>query len=179
MALNTEQRQDITYFTGYEVEHTIAYDMFTLFVVGTPPLGEILRIANDSQSMLDESKRIKQIYFGTSQSFNPKAMTHEEYKAWDKVILGCLDANYWVALDFGVEHIEGVVESGYCERDRFIPMISVKLPYINQLNYNATLKLDDRTWGATNPGVWTHQLHDLMAKDKYTYWDQYTQDKSL
>ena len=58
-------------------------------------------------------------------------------------------------------------------------MISVKLPYINQFNYNATLKLDDRTWGATNSGVWTHQLHDLMSKDKYTYWDQYTQDESL
>jgi hypothetical protein len=58
-------------------------------------------------------------------------------------------------------------------------MISVKLPYINQLNYNATLKLDDRTWGDTNPGVWTHHLQSLMTKDKYTYWDQYTQDTEV
>ena len=54
-----------------------------------------------------------------------------------------------------------------------------KLPYITQLNYNATLKLDDRTWGATNPGVWTHHLQSLMSKDKYTHWDQYTQDTTL
>ncbi len=179
MGLNTEERQGVTYFTGYEVEHTIAYGMYTLFVVGTPPLEEILRIADDTQAYLDESKRIKQIYFGTSQSFNPRDISHAEYKPWDDVILGCLKAGYWVALDFGVEHIEGVIESGYSEYEKFIPMISVKLPYINQLNYNATIKLDDKTWGATNPGVWTHHLQSLMSKDKFTYWDQYTQDSEI
>lgn len=172
MALNTEERQGIVYFTGYEVEHTICYGMKTLFVVGTPPLEEILARAKSDPE-------IKQIYFGTSQSFKPKSTTFEEYEPWDHVIFGCLKADYWVTLDFGVEHIEGVLESGYCEYPRFVPMISVKLPYINQLNYNATLKLDDRTWGATNPGVWTHHLQSLMTKDKFTYWDQYTQDTPI
>jgi hypothetical protein len=168
MGLNTEERQDVVYFTGYEVEHTICYGMFTLFVVGTPPIEEILTKAKEAD--------VKHIYFGTSQSFNPTAISHEEYKVWDEVIIGCLKADYWVSLDFGVEHIEGVLESAYNEYPRFVPMISVKLPYINQLNYNATLKLDDRTWGATNPGVWTHHLQSLMSKDKYTHWDQYTRD---
>ena len=171
MGLNTEERQDVVYFTGYEVEHTICHGMFTLFVVGTPPIEEILTKAKEAG--------VKHIYFGTSQSFNPTAISHKEYKAWDEVIIGCLKANYWVSLDFGVEHIEGVLESAYNEFPRFVPMISVKLPYINQLNYNATLKLDDRTWGATNPGVWTHHLQSLMSKDKYTHWDQYTQDTTL
>ncbi len=171
MGLNTEERQDIVYFTGYEVEHTICYGMKTLFVVGTPPVQEILDKAKESE--------VTHIYFGTSQSFNPKSVSQEEYKAWDAVIISCLKADYWVSLDFGVEHIEGVIESGYSEYQRFVPMISVKLPYINQLNYNATLKLDDRTWGATNPGVWTHHLHSLMSKDKFTYWDQYTQDTAI
>ena len=168
MGLNTEERQAVVYFTGYEVEHTICYGMKTLFVVGTPSLKEILLKAREQE--------VTHIYFGTSQSFNPKAMTHEEYAPWDKVILGCLNEDYWVSLDFGVEHVEGVIESGYCEKERFVPMISVKLPYISQLNYNATLKLDDKTWGKTNPGVWTHHLQSLMGKDKFTYWDQYTQD---
>jgi hypothetical protein len=168
--LDTNQRQEVTYFTGYEVEHTICHGMFTLFVVGTPPLEEIL------MQTICGSDKVTHIYFGTSQSFNPKSISQEEYKAWDEVIIGCLKKDFWVTLDFGVEHIEGVLESAYNEYPRFVPMISVKLPYINQLNYNATLKLDDRTWGATNPGVWTHQLHDLMRKDKYTHWDQYTQD---
>ena len=171
MGLNTEERQGVVYFTGYEVEHTICYGMKTLFVVGTPPIEEILTKAEESQ--------VKHIYFGTSQSFNPKGITFQEYKAWDDVIIPCLKKDYWVTLDFGVEHSEGVLESCYCEYPRFVPMISVKLPYINQFNYNTTLKLDDRTWGATNSGVWTHQLHDLMSKDKYTFWDQYTQDTTI
>ena len=177
MGLNTEQRQDITYFTGYEVEHTVAYGMRTLFVVGTPSLKDILAIAEDSQSFEDESKRIRQIYFGTSQSFNPA--THDNWKIWDNRIMGCLEAGYWVCLDFDVKYAEEIHEEGWCEQDRFIPMISVKLPYIKLYNYNATLKIDDRTWGATNPGVWTHHLQSLMSKDTYTHWDQYTQDESL
>jgi len=177
MGLNTEQRQDVTFFTGYEVEHTIAHGMYTLFVVGTPPLEEILHIANDTQSYLDESNRIKQIYFGTSQSFNP--ITSEDWKIWNDRIKGCLDAGYWVTLDFDVKYAEEIHEDGWCEYDRFIPMISVKLPYIKLYNYNTTIKLDDRTWGDTNPGVWTHQLHRLMSIHKYTHWDQYTQDSEI
>ncbi len=174
MGLNTEERQGIVYFTGYEVEHTIAYGMYTLFVVGTPPLEEILRKADDTQAYLDESKRIKHIYFGTSQSFNPSKA--DDWKVWNDRIMGCLKAGYWVTLDFDVKYAEEIHEDGWTEYDRFIPMISVKLPYIKLYNYNATIKLDDRTWGATNPGVWTHHLPSLMSKDKYTYWDQYTQD---
>ena len=169
MALNTEERQGIVYFTGYEVEHTICYGMKTLFVVGTPPLEEILQQANRDVD-------IKQIYFGTSQSFNPKSISQEEYARWDEVIFGCLKEGYWVTLDFDSSYAQEIHEEGWCEHDKFVPMISVKLPYIKLYNYNTTLKIDDNTWGATNPGVWTHQLHDLMSKDKYTYWDQYTQD---
>jgi hypothetical protein len=171
MGLNTEERQNVVYFTGYEVEHTVCHGMFTLFVVGTPPIEEILIKAKEAG--------VKHIYFGTSQSFKPKAVTHIEWAPWDDAIFGCLKAGYWVTLDFGIEHTEGVIESGYNEHDRFVPMISCKLPYIKQFNYNATLKLDDITWGKTNPGVWTHQLHDLMSKDKYTYWDQYTKDTEV
>ena len=169
MGLNTEQRQDVTYFTGYEVEHTVAHGMYTLFVVGTPSLEEIL-----SKAILAE---VKQIYFGTSQSFNP--LTYDNWKTWDNRIQGCLDAGYWVCLDFDVKYAEEIHEEGWCEHNKFIPMISVKLPYIKLYNYNTTLKIDDRTWGATNSGVWTHQLNELMTKDKYTHWDQYKQDSEI
>ena len=168
MGLNTEERQGVVYFTGYEVEHTVCYGMKTLFVVGTPDYKEIKKMAG--------LHSCNHIYFGTSQSFNPKEISQSEYKPWDNVIVPALKDDFWVTLDFDVKHTEGIHESGYCEYEKFVPMISVKLPFINQFNYNTTLKLDDITWGATNPGVWTHQLHDLKNKDKYTYWDQYTQD---
>jgi len=170
MGLNTEERQGVVYFTGYEVEHTVCYGMKTLFVVGTPLLEEILQQANRDVD-------IKHIYFGTSQSFNPSS--NEDWSTWNDRIRRCLDEGYWVTLDFDVKYAEEIHEDGWCEHARFVPMISVKLPYIGLYNYNATLKIDDRTWGATNPGVWTHHLPTLMSKDKYTHWDQYTQDTEI
>ena len=172
MGLNTEERQAVVYFTGYEVEHTICHGMYTLFVVGTPPVDEILAKAKEN--------RVKHIYFGTSQSF-PDINTDDyaEWTKWEETIKPCLEADYWVTLDLDVRQSEGLLESGLCESNKFVPMISVKLPFIQLFNYNTTLKIDDRTWGATNSGVWTHKLHDLMSNDKYTYWDQYTKDTEV
>ena len=172
MALTTAERKNIVYFTGYEVEHTICYGKFTLFVVGTPPVEEILAKAKEAG--------VEHIYFGTSQSFpDINVNDADAWESWERTIKACLDEDYWCTLDLDVKQVEGLHESGLCEYQRFVPMISVKLPYIQLFNYNTTVKLDDLTWGKTNTGVWTHQLHDLMSKDKYTYWDQYTQDKTL
>jgi hypothetical protein len=172
MGLNTEERQNVVYFTGYEVEHTICHGMFTLFVVGTPSIQEIL----DQASL----HLVNHIYFGTSQSFpNIKTDDADEWNKWSDIIKACLAAGYWCTLDLDVNQAEGLLETGLCESNRFVPMLSVKLPYVELFNYNTTVKIDDKTWGATNSGVWTHQLHDLMSKDKYTYWDQYTKDTEV
>ena len=167
--LDTNQRQGVTYFTGEEVEHTICHGMRTLFVVGTPPVEDVLAKA------LQED--CKHIYFGTSQSFNPTE--DEDYEAWEDCIIPLLKEDFWVTLDFDVKYAEGVLESGFDEYDRFVAMISVKLPYIKQFNYNATIKLDDRTWGDTNSGVWSMSLHELMKNEAYTHWDQYTNDTNV
>ena len=172
MVLNTEERQRVVYFIGYEVEHTVCHGMKTLFVVGTPPLEEILQQAKRDTD-------IKHIYFGTSQSFNPGNYNYKEWEIWNNRIVGCLDEGYWVTLDFDVKYAEDIHENGWNEHRRFVPMISVKLPYIKLYNYNATLKLDDNTWGSTNPGVWTHKLSELMSYENYTHWDQYTQDQEI
>jgi hypothetical protein len=170
--LNTQERKQADYFTGYEVEHTIIKGMFTLFVVGVKPVDEILAKAKETG--------VGAIYFGTSQSFpNIGVNDADEWKLWEDMIKQCLDAGYWCTLDLDVNQAEGLHEGPLCEHDKFIPMISVKLPYIKLFNYNTTIKLDDRTWGDTNPGVWTHQLHDLKSPEKFTYWDQYKQDTEL
>jgi hypothetical protein len=172
MGLNTEERQAVKYFTGFEVEHTVCYNMFTLFVVGVQPVEEILALAGNN--------KVTHIYFGTSQSFpNIGINNYDAWFPWEQMIKSCLEAGFWCTLDLDAQQAEGLLESGLCEHNRFVPMISVKLPYIGLYNYNTTIKIDDRTWGATNPGVWTHQLHDLMTNKTYTHWDQYTQDTTL
>ena len=55
-------------------------------------------------------------------------------------------------------------------------MISVKIPYIKLYNYNATVKIDDNTWGDTNPGVWCHPLNELLTRNVYTDWKDYKGD---
>jgi hypothetical protein len=97
------------------------------------------------------------------------------------MIYVCLDAEdgFWCTLDFDVKETEGLLESGLTEKRRFIPQISVKLPYLNQLGYNATLKIDDKDFNATNPGVWCHNLQDLLGRDRFTNWDQYGKDEII
>jgi len=166
MGLNTEERKGVIYFIGTEVEHTAMYGEKTLFVVGIQPWEEIAKRADEHN--------IKHLYFGTSQSFTPH--TADDYFAWENMIKPLLKKGYWCTLDFDVKYAEGVLESGYDEYNTFISMISVKLPYIRQFNYNATLKLDDNTWGYSNQGVWCHSLHELQQRKVYTDWDDYVGD---
>jgi hypothetical protein len=165
-ANRTEQQDVATYFTGTEVEKTPAYGMKTLFVVGVRPVDEILRTAN-----------LPHIYFGANQSFD--AVTNEDWIAWETMITAILKAGYWVTLDLDVSDVENLHESCLTEYQKFIPMISIKLPYTGLFNYNTTIKIDDKGFEATNPGVWCHQLHDLMDRSKFTTWDEYKEDNLI
>ena len=174
MAIDTQDRQKVDYFIGTEVENTAMKGENTLFVVGIKPVEEILSIINDQNSYLDVSKHIKHIYFGTSQSFHPHSPY--DWNEWDNMIKPLLVKDYWVTLDLGVEYCRDLNEQCWNEYHTFIPMISVKIPYIKLYNYNATLKIDDITWGDTNPGVWCHPLNALMSRRVYTDWKDYTGD---
>lgn len=164
----------ITFFTGVEIEKTPAYGMKTLFVVDVQDPYVIIELAR--------SNNCQHIYFGANQSF-PKLQVNdaEQWRLWEDMIYVCLDAEdeFWCTLDFDVAQVEGLLESGLVEKRQFIPQISVKLPYLQQLGYNATIKLDDKDFKATNPGVWCHNLHDLLDRNKFTSWDQYGKDEII
>ena len=167
--LTTDERLAAGFFLGTEVENTPRKGDKVLFVVGIKPVAEIARLV--------EAHDVNHVYLGTSQSFKPSC--NEAWEQWSNLVRELLDANFWVTLDFDVEYADGVLEEGWPENRKFIPMISVKLPYINQFGYNAVLKLDDTTWGVTNPGVWTHQLHALMTREAFTGWDEYVGDANV
>jgi len=149
-------------FVGKEIEHTPAYDMLTLFVVGLQDIETVRQTA--------ANEGVEHIYLGANMSY----FAHD---SWDDLVKALLDEGWWVTLDFDIRDVEYVLESGYTEYNRFIPMISAKLPYIDLLGYNACLKLDDRDFDATNPGVWVHRVHDLKDKTVFTNWSKYTKDK--
>ena len=167
--MDREGHEDVKFFIGTEVEHSPAHGQKTLFVVGYQPKEEILARALNSGC--------PHIYLGANQSFNPP--TEKDWNGWDELVTGLLKDDIWVTIDFDVSLAEKVLECGWTEYSTFIPMISVKLPYINQFNYNATLKIDDKDFKATNPGVWCHSLHELMDRGKFTEWKDYGLDKSI
>jgi len=172
---NETENTDANFFIGYEVEHTPAHELKTLFVVGVQPLREILTRANTLQCQA--------IYFGANQSFDlintPLPSLSDQLREWVEMINGCLMHvdDFWCTLDFDVKYAEDIVETILVEKHNFIPMISCKIPYANQMGYNATVKIDDKDFDASNPGVWCHKLHSLMDPDKYTNWKKYKDDK--
>jgi len=163
----------VTYFIGKEIEHTLAFGKKTLFVVGIQDADEIMEMA--------VKNNVEHIYLGANQSFEITGEhgTEAEQVAWDLMVNLCIGAGYLVTLDFDLEDLEWVQESGYSEHNNFIPMISVKVPYIEQLGYNANIKIDDVDFNATNKGVWTHSVHSLMDPRKFTNWNQYKQDEII
>lgn len=155
---------NVEFFTGVEIEHTPAYGKPTLFVTGVQPVGKIARLLEDKTH----------IFFGANHSFSPDVDCN--WKAWTDMILHFLNKDIWCSLDIPVRLAEDFLEVGLTEYNKFIPQIRLPLPYIQQWNYNTMIKLDDKDFNATNPGVWTHNLHNLMNRECFTSWDQYNGD---
>ena len=168
--MNRNGHDNTSLFVGTEVEHTPVYGQKTLFVVGIQP-----------QVLIEAAfivHKCTHIYFGANQSFPNIGTNSSVWTEWENMIFPFLSRGYWCTLDIDVNQVEGLLESGLTEHNQFIPMISVKLPYIQQLGYNATIKLDDKDFAATNPGVWCHSVHTLMKRDMvFTDWSKYTKDE--
>lgn len=170
--MNRAGHKQVSFFTGTEVEHTVAFGRRTLFVVGL----------QDSQIIQQEAmnSNCEHIYFGANQSFPALDKNDADaWREWEYMIQSCLEAGWLCTLDLDHAQAEGLLESGLVEYHNFVPMISVKLPYIKQFGYHATLKIDDRDFAATNPGVWCHSLHALQKRSLFTDWSQYAQDEVI
>ena len=164
-----EESNNISAFVGTEVEKTPMLGYKTLFIVGLQDIEAIIRAASNGN--------IEHIYLGANMSFDPE--TESEWDDWDTMIDSLLNAGLWVTLDYDIFYHEHVSVMGYNENNKFISMISVKLPSIYSLNDNACIKLDDSDFKASNDGVWVHKVKELQTYTTYTGWKEYTQDKPL
>jgi hypothetical protein len=172
--MNREGHEDTNFFLGQEVEHTPAYGMKTLFVVDLQLVEEI--------ELMYGVLGAEHIFFGANHSFDPAGSDgwrYDYYKKWEEMIEYFLKKDMLCTLDIPVAIAEDFLESSLVEYNNFIPQIRIPLPYIKQWNYNTMIKLDDKDFKATNPGVWCHRLHDLMSTDTYTDWRDYRGDKNL
>ena len=165
----TGTADSITFFTGVEVEKTPAYGMKTLFVTGVQDYNKIMKYYKEEQC--------EHIFFGANHSFEP--LNEQEWTSWERMIKAFLTAGKLCSLDIPINYAEEFLESGLTEYENFIPQLRIPLPYVKQWNYNTMLKIDDKDFKATNPGVWCHSLHDLMDRDKFTDWSKYGSDKVI
>jgi len=164
-------KSNVVLFTGIEVEKTPAHGMPTLFVVGV----------HDAKMLVDLAKEhdCYHIYLGANHSYS--ATNYESLTIWESMAKDLLDSGLWVTLDMDVSYYNASLDliAYLCEYNKFILQVSVKLPYISNMNYNTCVKIDDKDFDATNPGVWVHQLHDLMDRSKFNDWSVYGQDKII
>jgi hypothetical protein len=158
---------DAVFFVGNEVENTPVKGARTLFVVGVQPIETIIELAR--------ANTCNHIYLGANHSYDGQNCIQ-----WINLISNLLVNEFWVSLDFDVSLIDSVYEMGDFEKyKRFIPIISVKIPYAQSFNLNTIVKIDDIDFDATNPGVWCHHLNDLFDEGRFTGWDQYGKDDIL
>lgn len=155
---------DANFFTGVEVEQTPAYGLNTLFIIGLQSSGAIwTRYPNTTH-----------LFFGANHSFNVN--TQEEFDAWEKLIIEFLDLDVLCSLDIPLNSVPFVANSKLNGYNNFIPQIRIPIPHVQNWNYNTMVKIDDSGFNKTNPGVWTHSLHDLKDRTKFTNWSAYKDD---
>ena len=164
---STGEAEDVEFFTGWEVEKTPAFGMSTLFVTGLQPADDILHYY--------DINGCEHIFFGANHSFCP-GRDYAEWEQWERMITYFLDNNYLCTLDIPMSEVEQFNDSCLCEYDNFIPQIRVPIPYVKLWNYNTMVKIDDKDFRHSNPGVWCHSLHDLTARNKFTHWHDYEND---
>jgi hypothetical protein len=165
--MKREGHEDVKFFTGTEVERTPAFGKKTLFVVGIQPIDSIIAHIHGEEH----------IFFGANHSFNPQ--TSEEWRAWESMITYFLERGCLCTLDIPISAVEQFNDGSLCDYRNFIPQIRVSVPYTKLWNYNTMLKIDDKDFDATNPGVWCHSLHSLMSRETFTGWDDYEGDSKL
>jgi hypothetical protein len=164
------QQLNVAYFVGTEVEQTPAFGIKTLFVVGLQPVDEIRKHA--------EAEDCDHIFFGANHSFDPDEFNDwDTWKEWEEMISFFLDEKYLCSLDIPLSAVEEFHDSGLNDYHNFIPQIRIPIPYIKLWNYNTMLKIDDKTFDFSNPGVWVHRLHELRNHSNFTGWDNYSNDK--
>ena len=141
-----------------ETAYTPAHGQPTLFVTGVPDLQRVLAESLD--------KGTTHVHLGVDGSYDPSGTPdHLKMMPWDKVILELLKSGVWVTLEFAERNVQYVLESGYTEYDTFIAMVVVDTPYIQQLGYNATLKLHD----SDAHNAWYHSIHELRDSKKFVH----------
>ncbi len=160
---------NVEFFVGTEVENTLGKNQRTLFVVGPQLSAEILKHASQ--------EKVTHIYLGANHSFQIR----DEWNVLHNIVKDLLEAEYAVSLNYKYnEHsaIKHELKDLYFHKN-FIPQISLQFLDVKNESTNLNIKIDDKTFNATNDGVWCIPFEQLIQDMYLTKWDNYSKDKIL
>lgn len=164
---NTGILDNVQMFIGTEIERTPAYRLKTLFVVGHQPIQQIENVFYGQEC--------QHIFFGANHSYDP--VKTQDWEQWEGMIEYFLKKDILCTLDIPISAVDEFHDGPLCEYNNFIPQIRVPIPYVKLWNYNTMVKIDDKDFAATNPGVWCHNLSELTTRNTFTDWREYRNDR--
>ena len=161
-------KDSANFFVGAEVEKTATEGMHTLFVVGLQRTATVLRHA--------EKNGAKHIYFGANHSY--KQLDGSEVHSICNQMKYFLKNGYYVTMDtnpgYKFDDIHDLLT-----HPKFTLVYAVVMADLKKIKGNVVIKVDDKDFKATNPGVWCWTVKEMADKKHFTGWDQYGGDKTL
>ena len=121
---------------------------------------------------------LKHIFLGADHSFNVES--NDPY--WNYTIIQLLNTGYWVTLDYEAHNHQDVLEmldDTVWQNRSFVPLLSVRVPSIQDSGPNLTIKIDDIDFNATNAGVWCLHHTEVTDSNRFTDWIEYGNDVVL
>jgi len=164
-----EDKKDVVYYTGINVERTLAYGKQTLFLNEFRAAKMVMDIAAD--------RECEHIYIGANGTFRPK--NNEDWSLYEVLVEGLTAGGYLVTMEHNLTQSAWFLDSCFADNNMVIPVLTVEIPYIAQYGNNSALKITDKSFGETNPGVWVHSYNDITKTDAFTHWNDYKDDKAI
>ena len=164
---NTGTIDNVKVFSGLEVEHTPAFGKQTLFLATNELTFE--QIHNMAESVNAEA-----IYYGANRTF---MVNHGTQIAQ---MMKFLDMDYYVTIDYQYS-IHSEVKKRFKQvwnREKFIPFCSIIFADSEE-DDNLCIKIDDKDFNKTNPGVWTMTMNNFKQSSGFTSWKEYKQDQPI
>ena len=63
--------------------------------------------------------------------------------------------------------------------EKFTIVYALPVESIMSMRGNIVVKIDDKDFKATNPGVWCWSVRDMIQDEHFTEWGEYTKDETI
>jgi hypothetical protein len=159
---------EVNIFIGNEVESSKAYELKTLFIV-PENIVDIIEVIKKYED------QVEHIYLNANHTIIESDVLAGKY----------YDVLNYIEQSDKIKHVTLEIffyEPTHLELLHAYPKlllnISIQIPRVDKISSRIAIKIDDVDFDATNAGVWTSRVDDLLNKKmRFTPWISYTKDE--